>query len=465
MGKILIIDDEEGICHVLSWMVQNHGHEVKCVHTLNDGMAEAITHDYDLVFLDVMLPDGSGLDILTKIKETPSEPEVIIMTALGSESGAETAITNGAWDYIQKPSSLEEMKLPFLRALQYRQEKGSRKKGIFFNREGILGSSPELMKCLDLAAHASRSDGSVLITGDTGTGKELFARAIHENSERKNHDFVVVDCAALPSTLVESVLFGHVKGAFTGADKPQEGLILQADKGTLFLDEAGELPLLLQKTFLRVLQEHRFRPLGAAKEIRSDFRLLAATNRNLDEMVDKGMFRNDLLFRLRSFVIGLPPLGGRSRDIKDIALHYMVRFCERAQIGTKGLSPEFIEALCNYGWPGNVRELHQTMEQALSVARSEPILHTIHLPVKIRIELACALVSQKNNGTEETMLPPHEPQAQVPLREVLDSTEYHYLKALMVSTAGNISEVCRISGLSRSSLYDRLKKYNIGAHS
>ena len=315
MGNILIIDDDQMICETLADAVKGLGHEVSFALTLEDGLRQARKREYDVVFLDVRMPDGNGLQALPKLRETPSMPEIIIITGYGDVRGPELAIRNGAWDYIQKPSSKKEMLLPLIRALQYRQEKKAKKAPMALNMSGIVGSNPLMLTCYDLLAQTAQSDVNVLLTGETGTGKELFARAIHQNSSRSAHNFVVVDCTVLPETLVESMLFGHEKGDFTGADKQQEGLIKQADKGTLFLDEVGELPRVVQKSFLRVLHERRFRPLGSKREIASDFRLLAATNRNLDQMVRQEQFRQDLLYRLRSLTIDLPPLRERKGDI------------------------------------------------------------------------------------------------------------------------------------------------------
>jgi len=262
MSRILIIDDDEGICATLSRIVKRLGHDAECAHTLKAGAQAAATGKVDVVFLDVNMPDGSGLELLPRITKLPSKPEVIIITGRGSADGAELAIKNGAWDYVQKPSSVKEMTLPLVRALQYREEKSSKKQMSVLRTDGIIGSSPALIQCLDRLAQAAGSDGNVIITGETGTGKELFSRAIHENSARCEGPYVIVDCTAIPESLAESTLFGHVKGAFTGADISAEGLIKQADGGTLLLDEVGELPLAVQKRFLRVLQVKRFRPVG-----------------------------------------------------------------------------------------------------------------------------------------------------------------------------------------------------------
>ena len=269
----------------------------------------------------------------------------------------------------------------------------------------MVGNCAAIRKCLDIMAEAAQSDASVLIVGETGTGKEVCARAIHDNGPMAARNFVVVDCASLPDTLVESVLFGHEKGAFTGADRSQEGLIRQAHGGTLFLDEIGELPFGLQKTFLRVLQERRFRPVGGKWEVESNFRLVAATNRDLGKLAAEGYFRTDLLFRLTAFTIELPALRERRDDIRDLAVYYMMKICERYTIGTKGFSPEFLEALRAYEWPGNVRELINAMERAIASARHEPTLYPNHLPTEIRAKIARSSVLRELGGTDPLNTP------------------------------------------------------------
>lgn len=460
MAEILIIDDDEMLCDTLSRHLKRIGYNVDFSLTLEDGLKRAASRAHDVVLLDVNLPDGNGLDALPRIRETPSCPEVIIFTGEGEPDGAETAIRSGAWDYIEKPPSLKAMMLPLARALQYREEK-KKKSRTALKRDNIVGTSLPLKKCLDLLAEAANSEVNILVTGETGTGKELFARAVHENSRRANQRFVVVDCAALPENLVESMLFGHEKGAFTGAEKPSSGLVRQADRGTLFLDEVGELPLSIQKSFLRVLQERRIRPLGGHQEIESDFRLVAATNRDLDEMAESGRFRKDLLFRLKSLVIELPPLRVRPEDIREIAIYHVSRLSARYSIGVKAFSPEFIDALCRYDWPGNVRELFNTLERSLVAAMEAPVLFPKHLPTNIRIKLARASVTKKSpakTSRGETIFK----SANFPsLRDYQTDLKRQYFHELMIHTVGDLQEACRIAGVSRSSLYDHLKKYDI----
>ncbi len=462
MANVLIIDDDEGMCKMLTGMVEDMGHYAAHCLSLKDGLDEALATSYDVVFLDVRMPDGSGLDILPKIRQTHSAPEVIIVTGHGDPDGAEIAIKNGAWDYLQKPISPKKILLPLSRVLRHRDEKVEEKQRFLaLKKENIIGHSAIMSGCYDLLAQAAGSDTKVLVTGETGTGKDLFSRAIHENSSRASNRFVVVDCAALPDTIVESVLFGHVKGAYTGAEKAQEGMIKQADQGTLFLDEVGELPLSIQKTFLRVLQDYSFRFVGGKQEVKSDFRLISATNRNLEEMVQEGTFREDLLYRLNAFTIKLPSLKEHLEDIKDIVLYHIGKFCERNEIGPKGCSPEFLESLEHYNWPGNVRELINTLETALTTARQEDTLLANHLPVHIRIHLARASIKGKtgNNLPHE-----QEPSSKTSLpnfRQLIEKTEYTYFKELISHTKGDIRECCNISGLSRSRFYALLKKHNI----
>jgi len=269
----------------------------------------------------------------------------------------------------------------------------------------------------------------------------------------------VVDCAALPETLIESLLFGHEKGAFTGAEQAREGLVRQANNGTLFLDEVGELPLSMQKSFLRVLQERRFRPVGSQREMESDFRLVAATNRDLNQLVQQGRFREDLLFRLRSFVIELPTLRERPDDIKELARYHLDRLCDRYGLSAKGFSPEFLKTLGEYPWPGNVREFVNTLERTVAAAHFEPFLFPKHLPIQIRVHVAQASV---RNGTAANSLEPEPPSGFPKLHDFRETVycqaEKQYLHDLMSLSHENINEACRLSGLSQSRLYALLKK-------
>jgi two-component system NtrC family response regulator len=411
------------------------------------------------------MPDGSGLDLLPEIRASAAAPEVIIITGFGDPDGAELAIKKGAWDYIEKPLSVKSVMLCVERALQYRDKKHAAVQPVALKVQGIIGSSPKIRACLDALAQAASSEANILVTGETGTGKELFACAIHKNSARSVRNFVVVDCAALPETLVESTLFGHVRGAFTGADKPRDGLVRQADGGTLFLDEIGELSISIQKAFLRVLQEKRFRPVGGGQEVTSDFRLVAATNRRLEDLTRTGGFREDLLFRLRTLVLDLPPLREMKEDLKDLMQHYLVHFCEQYGSPVKGYSPDFLEVLLAYDWPGNVRELIQALEKAVISAKDEPVLFPKHLPDHIRIHLVRAAVLQKRapvTGPETSRAAVDTSLNLKDFREAeLARIEKEYLASLLRRTNGEVGGACRISGLSRSRLYTLLKKYGI----
>jgi two-component system, NtrC family, response regulator len=467
MAKILVIDDDTHIREVCKLVIESMGHEVEARPSLAKGL-DALDHDfYDVVYLDVDLPDGNGLLTIPKIIERDKAPEVIIFTGASYPNGAELAIKNGAWDYIEKPATAESMTLPLIRALQYRKEKfANRPPTVALKRECIIGNSPRVATCLDLVAQAANSDANTLITGETGTGKELFARAIHDNSDRAEGPFVVVDCSSLTETLIESVLFGHAKGAFTGAEKKQEGLIKQADKGTLFLDEVGELPFSQQKAFLRVLQERRFRPVGAKEEETSDFRLVAATNKDLEELVAVGDFRNDLLFRLRTMHINIPSLRMRGEDIRELALHYMNAICKKYKVPLKGFSPEFLDCLQEYDWPGNVRELVNLMENIIVRAQFEPTLYPKHLPPEVRIRIMSGKRLEAQNSLESELMQPIEAAAQTeltltPFEDYKKETEHRYFKTLMQSTGGDIHKACDLSQLGKQSLYRYLRIHSI----
>jgi two-component system NtrC family response regulator len=465
MAHILLVDDDPILRETFGVLMRRLGHTLHWAGSLEQGRLTLARERLDVVLLDLRLPDGYGLELLPDIKAATGTPEVIIVTGQEDPEGAALAIKSGAWDYIQKPLTPHRVTLPLTRALEYRAQKAARRPPAVLKREAIVGGGPAMEACLDLVAQAADSEAAVLITGETGTGKELFARAIHANSARATSNFVVVDCAALPESLVESVLFGHVKGAFTGADRDRDGLFKLADGGTLFLDEIGELSPTIQKTFLRVLQDGRFRPVGSKRELSSDFRLVAATNRDLPVMAAQGTFREDLLYRLRTIVITLPPLRQRPEDIRPLAIHHMNRLCSRYGLPTKGFAEEFFQALCAYSWPGNVRDLFGTMERVLLQQRGEPVLYPKHLPDEIRLQMlrASGMCEAGEGGHAQTVdaagtavMPWKEYR-----RQALEEVERRYLNDLLQASRGNVGRASRASGLSPSRLYDLFRKYGL----
>ena len=470
MAFVLIIDEQSLSSQELGNHLQDLGHGVTFAHTLAEGFQQVLSGAFEVVYLNPQMPDGAGLDWLPKMLAHNSHPEIIILTDSANPDEAEAAIQRGAWDYIERTPNLKSMAFPLFRALQYRAKKTPGPFYTALKRETfaeIISNSPQMKPAMELLAQAAKSDANVLISGETGTGKELFAWAIHNNSSRAQKNFVVVDCASLPETLVESTLFGHERGAYTGAEKSHIGLVKQADGGTLFLDEVSQLPPSIQGSFLRVLQERRFRPVGGVQEVSSDFRLIAATNQNLHEMVQRGEFRKDLLFRLQTITLELPPLRNRPEDIKYLAIYHISGLCERYGIGMKEFSAEFLDVFMHYHWPGNVRELVNALEKAIIGARYEPVLYPKHLPTQIRIQVARETASR---GDSKDSLPKSAPKMSPNLPRLKDyrtaaiaQMEKKYLKDLLDLTRGDISEAMRISGLSRSRLYGLLKKYQFSA--
>jgi len=420
-----------------------------------------------VVFVAGRLPDGTGLAVLPDIKRLVDAPEVIILTGIGDPDGAELAIREGVWDYLVKPSSIKQIMLTLERALRYREEKQRDRAPVSLSLEGCVTVSPRMRPCLDQVAHAAWSSAAVLITGETGTGKELFARLIHANSTRAKGPFVVVDCAALTESLVESTLFGHVKGAFTGADADRVGLVRLAHGGTLFLDEVGEMPPPLQKTFLRVLHEKRFRPVGATAEVESDFRLLAATNRDLEAMIERGSFRSDLFFRLKTIALSLPPLRERPEDIKPLTLSIVDGLCARYRLPPKGFDAEFLAILEAHDWPGNVRELQNVLELAIVASGREKTLYGMHLPQELRVKLAKSYLEQGDRlhearpSTGEDRLIAQPSFGRQSLKVFKEAMERHYLEGLLRAHGRDVATMLDISGLSRSHFYALLKKYSL----
>jgi len=468
LGNVLIIDDDQTIRDALARVVTRLGHTPALASTLSEGLRRAGGKDVDVVFLDVRMPDGNGLDVIGDIRRAPSSPEVIVITGWGDPDGAERAMRQGAWDYIEKPPTIKTMTAPLVSAMEHRRRgRASERATEPFRFSGIVGGSPKRGLCLELAAKAAASEVNVLLTGPTGAGKELFARAIHDNSPRRDGAFVVVDCAALPASIVESVLFGSEKGVYTGADRRREGVLLRAHGGTLFLDEVAEMPLSVQKAFLRVLQERRVRPVGGLEETPCHFRLVAATNQDLEAMAGEGLFREDLLFRLQGVGIELPPLAGHPGDILDFADHFAGEAAARLGTPARPFAEDFSRALLAYPWPGNVRELKNTMEGALALAAGDEVLLPVHLPLHIRVCAARTRVTGRYaapGDAEAAGMPALLSSAVLPrFRDFRDSREADYLRVLSARFSGDIGRMLDVSGLSRSRLYALLKKHGIPA--
>jgi len=466
VADILIIDDDAEIRQTMESLLTRMGHAHRAAATLSEGLGALASGEWDVVFLDISLPDGNGLDALPAVQAAACAPEVIVLTGRGGPEGAEIAIQGGVWDYLSKPASIKEIMLTLDRALKYREEKCAGNKTAFHHAE-ILGQSPAMLAAYDQAARAARTDAAALVIGETGTGKELFARTIHANSARSKGPFVVVDCAALTPTLIESALFGHRKGAFTGADKDRTGLVAQADGGSLFLDEIGDLSPEIQKSFLRVLQEKRFRPVGGNREETSDFRVIAATHRDLEAFAREGRFRQDLLFRLKTMTINLPPLRKRGADVRELALSHLDRLARKYGGPNKGVEPDFFQALEAYDWPGNVRELHGALERAFAASGAEASLYSRNLPTEIRIKAAKSKMSGapgESDGAAESSAGPAGAALltrDVSLRDFKGAMERAYLENLISRHGGDLDAMLRISGLSRSHFYALLKKRGV----
>ncbi|GAU08161.1 sigma-54-dependent transcriptional regulator [Desulfoplanes formicivorans] len=474
--KILIVDDDLSVQYALKRIIENHGHDVISACTLEEGFAHAQVYSFSVVLLDIGLPDGNGMDAIGNFSQSPGHPEIIIITGLGTEDDVSRALASGAYDYISKHAPMEEVIATLDQALSLwesttHDSHGSPgPQGKRFSRDRLCGSSAPFMRSLALAEQYARVDSNVLILGETGTGKELFARTIHDNSARKSSPFVTVDCASLPDSLAQSILFGHVKGAFTSADVPQRGLVAEAEQGTLFFDEIGELPLDVQKIFLRVLQEKTYRLVGSTREIACDFRLIAATNRNLLQMVEDGKFRKDLYFRLQTCILELVPLRQRKEDIEELVAFFIERFCDFYRQPLRSCTPVFMQALTSYPWPGNVRELMHAIEYALSASRSSDPLSVHHLPGKIRVHgvkqkfvknitMRHKTTSNRSCADRNLLQKNNFPEFAEYRKNVLYQAEKNYMHQLSSLANKNIQYMMHLSGLSKSRCYALMKKY------
>src|SRR5687767_9775364 len=378
MGRILVADDHDSLRRGLSQALAEAGHEIEEAPNGNAAIEKLHEGYFDVVVSDLKMGGSTGLDVLKTTKTLHPTSAVILMTAFGSVSTAVEAMKNGAFDYVQKPFEIEEMEIKVEKALDVRRMQHQidylrHAQGDIYDFDRIIGSSGALEKVLGIVRKVSKSNTTVLVRGETGTGKELIAGAIHHNSHRAARNFIKVNCAALQENLLESELFGHEKGAFTSADKQRIGRFEQADGGTLFLDEIGDMSANTQAKILRVLQEHEFERLGGTRTLKVDVRLIAATNRDLPGMVQAGQFREDLYYRLNVVSIEMPPLRERKDDIVPLATAFIRRFSGELKKKIVGLEPDALKLLMRYHWPGNIRELENTIERAMLLAEGRAI--------------------------------------------------------------------------------------------
>ena len=468
--RILVVDDEESVRWALSKALERAGYQVELAADGPSGLVAAQDAGVDLTLLDVRLPGRDGLSILRDIRKRRPDLPVIMMTAYGTLQVAVEAMKQGAYDYIGKPFDMDEVLLVVEKALEAQalaQEVTRLRHTVEerFDLGGIVGGSPAMQHIFKAVGKVAGTDLTVLLRGESGTGKELIARAVHENSRRKGRPFVPVNCAAIPRELLESELFGHEKGAFTGAVAARRGRFEQAEGGTVFLDEVGDMDLSLQTKLLRVLQERRIERLGGEGSLPVDVRIVAATNQDLEGAVARRTFREDLFYRLNVVAIHLPPLRDRREDIPALAAHFLSSFAREQQADPKMLSPETLERMSVYRWPGNVRELENVVKRAAALAPTALILPD-HLPDAVRL----------GAGSEEpTMRPETFPvewmRAEMArLKDSLDGRLHNHfvacvegplLELVLRRTGGNQVKAAELLGINRNTLRKRIKELNV----
>ena len=446
--KILVVDDDPGHLTSLKTVIKSWGYAVE---TADDGDAAIDTvksTPVDLILMDVRMARISGIEALSQIKVyNPSIP-VVIMTAYSSVESAVDALKSGAYDYLIKPLDFEVLKMTIERACEHaglKQENKALKENLKSNDQmtNIIGRSRPMKKLLEVMAMVAPSEATVLITGESGTGKELIARSLHFNSLRRDKALVVVNCAAIAETLLESELFGHEKGAFTGADRRREGRFMQADGGTIFLDEIGETTSTMQAKLLRVLQEMEIQRVGGEETITVDVRIIAATNRDLEADVAEGRFREDLFYRLNVMNLAVPPLRERAEDIPLLAQHFLEKFALKNRKTVKGIVPLAMNMLINYDWPGNVRELENAVERAVILLTGDHISEK-QLPLNI---------TRHYSEPEAAAAPPTDG------TRSLEDIEKAAVLATLNASGGNKAEAARRLGITRKTLHNKLKHY------
>jgi DNA-binding NtrC family response regulator len=451
--RVLVIDDEEPIRDILSQIISNAGYQIQVVPDGTSGILAVGEGDFDVVLLDMHLPDVTGLDLIPKLKELHPEISLVIITGHATVESAVKAIRTGAYDYLEKPLHAEDVLLAIRQGSErkrlldqnkYLQQTLDQRYGF----ENIVAKSKKMMNIFDLIRKISDTSTTVLIQGESGTGKELVARAIHFNSRRKGGRFVPLNCGGIPETLLESELFGYTKGAFTGAASSKQGLFQAADHGTIFLDEVATMPLSTQVKLLRVLQEGVFYPVGATSPVEVDVRVLAAANQDLEQEVRNGNFRQDLFYRLNVIQIKLPPLRERPEDILLLAHHFLNKYSQEQSKSIEGFSPETAEYLIRHNWPGNVRELENAVEHAVALCSGD-IIRTGDIPKHSQtLEL------------EQVSLP-----LDMTMKEARDIFEKKYIEGLLKLTNGNVTKAAAMAGMARQNMQLKLKEFGIRSKS
>ena len=454
-NTILIVDDDTAHRTMLRTLIGGWGYQID---DADDGAAaidKVKDQSYDLVLMDVRMVKVSGLEALEKIKSYNPAIPIIIMTAYSSVETAIDALKKGAHDYLTKPLDFDKLRITIERSMEHTRLKEENRLlkeslGQHFDRRHIIGQSPAMINLLETVAQVAPSEATVLITGDSGTGKELIAGATHFNSHRKDGPFIKLNCAAITETLLESELFGHEKGAFTGAERRKEGRFSQAHGGSLFLDEVSEMALTMQVKLLRVLQEREFTRVGGENTIQVDVRIMAATNKNLPELIRKGEFREDLYYRLNVVGLEIPPLKKRREDIPLLAQHFLEIFAAKNHKGIKGYTPRAMDLLIRYDWPGNVRELMNAVERAVVLSQAD-FLSEKDFTI-IRGSEVNPNESAPDSADSQIMM-----DGVTPLEEVEKTTILNTLEA----SGGNKSEAARRLGITRKTLHKKLKAYGV----
>ncbi|MFW5875633.1 MAG: sigma-54-dependent transcriptional regulator [Myxococcota bacterium] len=451
-GHILVVDDDRSMCELVEAGLTKRGYRVEWRTRAMDALEALTGRDFDVVVTDLKLDDMSGIALCERVVGSRPDLPVVVMTAFGSMDAAVSAIRVGAYDFITKPIEMEALAVAVGRATQHRHlsEEVKRLREEVEDARGpgeMVGESGAMRTVYDLIDRIGGSDATVLITGESGTGKELVARALHRKSERAKGPFVAINCAAMPANLLESELFGHVKGAFTDAKRSREGLFVEASHGTLFLDEIGEMAPEMQAKLLRSLQERRVRPVGGAQEIPFDTRIIAATNRDLDADVEDGRFREDLYYRINVVRVDVPPLRSRGNDILLLAQHFVDRIRKRSGKLVEGISSAAAQKMLEYDWPGNVRELENCMERACALARFDQVT-VDDLPEKIRNYQSSHMVIASDDPSD---LP------------TLEDLERRYIQRVLKAVAGNKTQAAKVLGVDRRTLYRKLERWERSA--